>query len=221
MSADVKGEIPEPLCIGTTNEGKNYCPGFVFIKRSLPPSEYFTGSQGVYVPRLAKERLINEAAALEHIRQNTDIPVPKVWGHFESNQAYYLMTETIAGVGPSNFWEHQKAPLFEELATHQSKLKTLRFNKLGGPTGLVIPPYRVMQQTETDRWRLRDTDHSEYVFCHNDLCQNNTMVDPRTLKIAGFYLERFERVDDGEELLAFLESRVEGLRGRGHGQVVS
>jgi hypothetical protein len=253
MSADVKGEVHESSCIGTTNERKYYHPGYVFVKRSLRPSEYRTDPQGVHVPRLAKERLINEAAALEYIRQNTDIPyvpheldegketettdgtarVPRVWGHFESNQAYYLMTESIRGVELSNLWEDQKAPVFEELATHLAKLKTLRSNKLGGPTGLVVPPYRVMQQTETDHWRLRDADHDEYVFCHNDLCQNNIMVDPRTLKItgildweyAGFYPERFERafytrlgpsvpvngeVDDAAELLAFLESRVEG-----------
>jgi aminoglycoside phosphotransferase (APT) family kinase protein len=89
-----------------------------------------------------------------------------------------------------------------------------------------------MRQTATDDWRLQASDHDEYVFCHNDLSQQNVIVDPDTLKskaiidweYAGFYPAHFEmpfytrfgpsiaikdEADDSAKLLAFFESRAE------------
>jgi Ser/Thr protein kinase RdoA (MazF antagonist) len=79
---------------------------------------------------------------------------------------------------------------------------------------------------------LKPSDRDEYGFCHNDLSQQNIIVDPDTLKInaiidweyAGFYPARLEwpfytrlgpsvagkdEVDDSFELLGFLKSRSE------------
>lgn len=109
-------------------------------------------------------------------------------------------------------------------------LRRLRSNRMGGPSGIVILPYRVMRLTETDTWDFQPSGCDEYVFCHNDLSQHNIIVDPETLRItaivdweyAGFYPARFEmpfylrigpsialedkgEVDDGAELLAYLE----------------
>ncbi len=69
-----KEEHLEDGCFATTFERKYYHRGGVFIKRNLRPREYRTGYRGLHVPRLGKERLINEAEALRYIRQNTDIP---------------------------------------------------------------------------------------------------------------------------------------------------
>lgn len=100
----------------------------------------------------------------------------------------------------------------------------------------MIPPHRVLQHSETDNWHLKPSDHDEYVFCHNDLSQQNVIVDPDTLKInaiidweyARFYLARFERpfytrldpsiagkdeADDSLDLLEFLRSRSENTDG--------
>lgn len=88
---------------------------------------------------------------------------------FQDDQAYYLITEYIEGVSMSDLSEDQKATVREELQKHLATLKTLKSNRLGGPPGLVIPPHRVLQRTETDDWHMEPSDHEEYVFCHNDL----------------------------------------------------
>ena len=94
----------------------------------------------------------------------------------------------------------------------------------------VVPPFRVAQKTAKEYWDLENSEFEEFVFCHNDLSMQNTIVDPVSLKIraivdweyAGFYPEFFERKfyerlgpsialegeeDDSEKLLAFLSSR--------------
>ncbi|KAK5987160.1 hypothetical protein PT974_11278 [Cladobotryum mycophilum] len=216
----------------TTFERKYYSRDNTFIKRSLRPSEYRTGYRGLHVPRLGKERLMNEAESLQYIRKHTDIPVPTVFCHFEEDDAYYLVTEYIDGVNMADLDDEQKAVVRKELEIHLAKLQNLKSKKIGGPSGLVIPPYRVMQQTEKDNWHTRASSQDEYVFCHNDLSQHNVVVDPNTLKInaivdweyAGFFPARFEspyytrigpsvaiknEVDDSAELLAFLESQCD------------
>ena len=127
----------------------------------------------------------------------------------------------------------QKAIVAEELGRHLATLKTLKSNKMGGPGGLVIPPYRVQLQTEHDHWVLEQASSDEYVFCHNDLSQQNVVVDAGTLKIqaiidweyAGFYPSYFEfpfynrlgpssaindEKDDSPELLRYLQSKEKG-----------
>lgn len=175
---------------------------------------------------------MNEAESLRYIRHHTNIPVPTVYCDFEDEDAYYLVTEYVEGVSMSQLTEDQKAVVREELQGHLATLQTLKSNRLGGPSGIVIPPYRVLRRTEIDHWHLKPLDHDEYVFCHNDLSQQNVIVDPDTLKInaiidweyAGFYPARFEwpfytrlgpsvagkdEVDDSLELLDFLKSRSE------------
>ena len=143
-----------------------------------------------------------------------------------------MITEYVDGVDMSSPAEEQRVIVYTDLSTHLAKLKTLRSNRVGGPAGIVTPPYRVMRQTATDDWRLQVSDHDQYVFCHNDLSQQNVIVGPGTLKIkaiidweyAGFYPVHFEmpfytrlgpsiaikdEVDDSVKLLAFLESRAE------------
>jgi hypothetical protein len=83
----------------------------------------------------------------------------------------------------SSLTEDQKGVVCKELQGHLVTLKTLTSNRLGGPSGIVIPPYRVLRRTETDHWHLKPSDHNEYVFCHINLSQQNVIVDPDTLKI--------------------------------------
>ncbi|KAH6635622.1 kinase-like domain-containing protein [Chaetomium sp. MPI-SDFR-AT-0129] len=223
----------EDGCLAVTFERKYYHRGGAFIKRNLRPREYRIGYRGLHIPRLGKERLINEAEALRYIRQNTDIPVPEVYCDFEDDQAYYVITEYIEGEDMASLSVEQKAIVARELSVHLAKLQTLRSNRMGGPSGIVIPPYRVMRRTAIDYWRLQVSNSvDEYVFCHNDLSQHNVIVDPDTLKIkaiidweyAGFYPAYFEmpfytrpgpsiaidgEVDDSERLLDFLVSKTD------------
>ncbi|KAF9775694.1 hypothetical protein IL306_006197 [Fusarium sp. DS 682] len=231
MAANPADRPREEGWIATTFERKHYQRDGAFIKRSLRPNEFRVGYRGLHVPRLGKERLKNEAASLQYVRKHTDIPVPRVYCHFEDDEAYYLITEYIDGVGMSELLEEQKAIVRGELDNCIAKLKALRSCRLGGPSGIVIPPYRVLQRTTTDSWDLQASIDEEYVFCHNDLSQQNVIVDPDTLKIraiidweyAGFFPARFEypfynrlgpsaaindEVDDSLDLLELLHPRV-------------
>lgn len=223
--------VQEEGCFATTFERKYYHRGNVLIKRSLRPSEFRTGYRGLHVPRLGKERIKNEAESLRFVRQHTDIPVPTVYCDFENDQAYYLITEYIDGVGMSELSEEQKTIVCKELESQIAKLQNLRSCCLGGSSGIVIPPYRVLRQTETDYGDLQPSTHEESVFCHNDLSQQNVIVDLDMLKIraiidweyAGFFLPNFEspfycrlgpssaindEVDDSTDLVKFLHSKA-------------
>lgn len=224
--------VQEEGCFQVTFGRKYYHTGESFIKRCLRPREFRVGYRGLHIPRFRKESLINEAASLRYIRQHTNIPVPTLYCDFEDDDAYYLVTEYIEGVNMASLTEHQKATVQQELKGHLATLQTLKSSRLGGPSGIVIPPYRVLLCTDVDNWQLKPSDHEEYVFCHNDLSQYNIIVNPDTLKItaiidweyAGFFPARFEwpfykspgpsvaredEVDDSLELLGFLQSQIE------------
>ncbi|EFQ97602.1 hypothetical protein MGYG_00641 [Nannizzia gypsea CBS 118893] len=213
----------EKDCISITHERKYYRSGVSFIKRSLRPKEWqvsqFKGT--IHVPRKARERILNEAATLRFLEENSTIPIPRLYCCFEDDDAVYLVIEYIEGL------------VGDELEKHILDLHALRSSKIGGPTGLVIPPYRVMQKSFIDNWELQQSDKDEFVFCHNDLSQHNVIVDPNSLKIraiidweyAGFYPAYFDRsffrrkgpsvaidgeTDDSEILLDFLQSRLQG-----------
>lgn len=229
MAGDSNKPVKEEGCFAFTFERKYYHRGNAFIKRSLRPREFRTGYQGLHVPRVGKERLLNEAASLRYIREMTNIPVPTVYCDFEDDGAYYLVTEYIDGVSMSELQEEEKSTVSKEVNQHLATLRNLKSRNIGGPTGIVIPPYRVTLHTKNDYWALEPSDTNEYVYCHNDLSQQNIIVDPDTLKIkaiidweySGFYPSFFEalfykrlgplsavqgEVDDTPDLLDFLNS---------------
>ncbi|TGO48128.1 hypothetical protein BCON_0250g00010 [Botryotinia convoluta] len=78
-------------------------------------------------------------------------------------------------------------------------MHNLTSSKTGGPSGIIIPPYRILEKTENQMWNPPTKDCS-YVFCHMDLSQHNIIVDPLTLKIkaiidfeySGFWPMQFE-----------------------------
>ncbi|KAI9747748.1 MAG: hypothetical protein M1835_001983 [Candelina submexicana] len=219
--------IKEEGCFAITFERKYYKLGDTFVKRSLRPREFRTGYRGLHVPRASTERLMNEAASLRFIRKMTNIPVPTLYCDFEDDGAYYLVTEYVQGVGMADLKEEQKSTIMKEIEIHLATMQKLRSSSIGGPSGIVVPPYRVTLKTERDSWTLPASGAEEYVFCHNDLSQYNIIVDPDTLKInaivdweyAGFYPGFFEapfykrlgpsasirdETDDTPQLLEFL-----------------
>lgn len=213
-----------------TAEREYYKRGGIFIKRSLRPNEYITTHKGtIHVPQLGKERLQNEAESLRFIRRSSNIPVPTIYGSFEVDGSYFLIMEYVEGVGMSDLSEDQKKLVWSELNQHLATLQQLKSHKIVGPSGIIIPPYRVMHLTENDSWPQKPAASAEYVFCHNDLSQHNIIVDPETLKInaiidweyagfrppyfeAPFYTRRGSSVaidgepDDVPRLLRFLDA---------------
>lgn len=223
----------EDECYATTPERKYYRNSQWFAKRSLRSSEYWKGPYGLIIPRAGPQRIQNEAASLQYIASETNIPVPKVYASFEADGAFWLITERVDGVDLAELPEEKKVIVMKELERHLQTLRKLNSSVMGGPTGIVVPPYRLTHATKRDEWKLREGLAGEYVFCHNDLSQYNVIVDPETVKIkaiidweyAGFYpdffegrfytrpgpsdaLERFGEESDTARLLEFLEGRL-------------
>jgi hypothetical protein len=130
----------------------------------------------------------------------------------------------------SDLSEDQKSVVRTEVEQYLAMLRGIKSDTIGGPLGLVLPPYRVMLLSDKNEWPRKVSKDSEYVFCHNDLSQHNIIVDPQTLKIrasidweyAGFFPEHFEwpfyerrgpsvaldgERDDSAELLQFMEDQ--------------
>lgn len=130
----------------------------------------------------------------------SDIPVPRLYGAFEIDGSYILITEYIPGVSLSDLSEEQRIKVYPEVNQHLAALHKIRSKTIGGPSGVVIPPNRVMEATDNDSWPRYSSSSNEYVFCHNDLSQYNIIVNSTTLRInaiidwefAGFYPPYFE-----------------------------
>lgn len=229
VTNDTLNNRREPNCIAVTAERKYYHVGHTFIKRSLRTTEWqLIPTKGtIHVPRQGRERILNEAATMQYIAENTNIPIPKLHCCFEDDDAVYLIMEYVEGVTMNNLSDENRCIVEKELAEHLETLHNLRSQMLGGPSGLILPPYRVTIQSPRDTWPLRTSNSEEFVFCHNDLSQQNIIVNPQSLKIlaiidweyAGFYPEFFDRPfykragpsialdgeeDDTEKLLDFL-----------------
>jgi hypothetical protein len=120
-------------CFAVTYERKYYRRGNAFIKRSLRTAGFCIGYRGLYILKLAKERLKNEAESLKFIRRVTSIPVPNVLCDFEDDGAYYLITEYVEGIAMSELPEEQKGAVCGELGEYLAALQTLKSKTLGGP----------------------------------------------------------------------------------------
>jgi len=81
------------------------------------------------------------------------------------------------------------------------QLKRLRSRNLGQLSGVVFPPPRVNEFDERPSWQPRRAATERYVYCHNDLAQQNIVVDTKTLKVislidweySGFFPPDFEK----------------------------
>ncbi|KAB8250041.1 kinase-like domain-containing protein [Aspergillus flavus] len=125
----------------------------------------------------------NEAKVLQFIRRVSNIPVPKLCAAFEIDDSYLLFMEYIDGISMSQLTDEQKEVVNVELQQHLDVLHGIKSKSIASPSGIVIPPYRVMRQSSKDAWSRLSSETCDYVFCHNDLSQENVIVDPETLKI--------------------------------------
>jgi aminoglycoside phosphotransferase len=156
----------------------------------------------------ASQRIINEAAALEFIRANTTIPVPKVHEIGESENGTYLTVERVDGIELGNIGQRfRQLPLYGSLLDgHKEKkcgacqasanknaatfitktmlpqLAALRPN-VSGFNGSVIPPPWVTEHDRRAEWKSKVRDQLDFVFCHGDLGPQNLLCDPQTLEV--------------------------------------
>ncbi|OAR00845.1 hypothetical protein LLEC1_04738 [Akanthomyces lecanii] len=188
----------EKDCTDIIIERKYFRVDGSFVKRSLRPHEWQHSS--LCIPRLGNERLLNEAAALRFIAKNIDIPVPKLYVCFEDDGAAYLIMEYVDGVLMADLEVEKRKTVKTELEVHVATLRKLQSNLWGGPSGLVVPPYRLLKHPVRVQWAMKPREVKDLVFCHNDLSAHNVIVDPETLKVraivdweyAGFFPQEFE-----------------------------
>lgn len=221
---------------GSTEEKKFWSIGNVFIKSTLREKDWqisYTGEK--HKPKMAIERAKNEAANINFIRQYTNVPVPEILCEYEDDGAYVIVMTRASGVSMDTLDPTQKAVVMAKIPTYMDSLHRLESSKLGGASGIVCPPYSVLNQIPHDkcRWPLKDADSDIYSFCHMDAHQGNIFVDPETLEItcfidfefAGFYPVQFDlprykydicqqpNLDKfTQEFISFLESQRYGLK---------
>ncbi|OAA63248.1 Protein kinase-like domain protein [Niveomyces insectorum RCEF 264] len=191
----------ERQCISITPERKYYRCSNTWVKRSLRPTEWQKHGGFLHVPTFNLERVLNEGACLKFLAERTDIPLPKLYACFEDDGAAYLITEYVEGVGMNELAAEDQKIVVQELEKYIKTLKVLTSNVWGGPSGLVLPPYRIMRKSNGWPWLMRPREKHDLVFCHNDLSSNNVIVDPATLKIkaivdweyGGFFPPEFEK----------------------------
>lgn len=81
------------------------------------------------------------------------------------------------------------------------QLASLRSRTLGQLSGVVVPPPRITSRDHRPVWQPKTSNLARYVYCHNDLSQQNIVVDPKTLQVtsiidwehSGFFPTEFEK----------------------------
>jgi hypothetical protein len=135
-----------------TLERKYYQAGNTFIKRSLRPREWQVTAKGtIHAPRSGRERLLNEAAAITFIRDKTNIPVAMLYCCFEDDDAVYLIMENVEGISMTELGDGQRATVQEEMEQHLQTMRNLRSSKIGGPSGIMLLPYRATLHSLRDQ----------------------------------------------------------------------
>jgi hypothetical protein len=158
--------------------------------------------------KFSKERLLNEAAALQLIKKQTTIPVPTVYSCApDEHGAMRLVVERIHGIDATSIGQECRMPTSsrhvssgacttcENIATEnvnafvegivQPQLRRLTSTRMG-LNGFVLPPPRIEQYDRRDTWvpKQHVPGDDDYVFCHGDLSRSNIMIDPSTLEVA-------------------------------------
>ena len=177
-----------------------------FVKRSLVPSEYMTNLKGkLVVAVMPMARLKNEVAAINFVKQHTNIPVPNIRCAFEDNGRYYIITDIVPGKRLVDLREDEKPKVIDELEGYLETMHGMQSTSMGGFAGVACLPYRVAMAVrkagmEDEAMEFRNAGTHEFILCHNDLSQANVIVDEETHKInaiidweyAGFYPKEFD-----------------------------
>ncbi|KAF2864752.1 kinase-like domain-containing protein [Massariosphaeria phaeospora] len=181
----------------------------IFTKRELQRNEFPTNIKTglVVTPRWSRERLQNEAAALQYITSETSIPVPQFIDLFDHNGVLHLQTKRVRGT-PLDEIDKASAPTAVKCvnaymeSTVLPQLRKLRHNTLGSVNRHLplLLPSKITYRDKRSSWVRHKSHTQDFVFCHNDLGQHNIFVDPKTFVVtaiidwefAGFFPPEFE-----------------------------
>ena len=186
-----------------------------FTKRQLFPHEQTLNIHGKVAQHpFSRERLENERNALIYIAGNTKIPVPQVLDWSDEGGVSCLTMEALHGsllIDMMDDANKQLSPTDKAILgrnvdsfiynTVLPELRKLRSRQLGQLSGTIFPPPRVSAIDGRSFWSRRIAPDERYIYCHNDLAQQNIVVDPQTLKIialidweySGFFPPEFEK----------------------------
>ncbi|KAL9127122.1 MAG: hypothetical protein Q9217_003948 [Psora testacea] len=186
-----------------------------FTKRQLFPHEQTLNIHGEAAQHpFSRERLENERDALLYIARNTKIPVPRVLGWSNVDGVGCLTMEALHGAMLINILDDDSEYLSpaDKVALERNvntfvyetvlpELKRLRSRTLGQLSGIVFPPPRVSAFDDRPSWQPKVLTTERYVYCHNDLAQQNIVVEPKTLEVislidweySGFFPPEFEK----------------------------
>ncbi|OAP63434.1 hypothetical protein AYL99_02661 [Fonsecaea erecta] len=176
-----------------------------FTKRDLVESERATDWQGLPVKTpWGSVRRQNDHAALAFVRDNTTIPVPKIL-EFKSisEGTHQLKMERVYGTPLSKIraGKEQATKVVDEDITQfvLPQLHSLRSRNVGSLAGSIIPPPRLWEEAESHQWTPWKSWSKRNVFVHNDLGQQNILVDDNFKAVgivdweySGFYPDDFE-----------------------------
>jgi aminoglycoside phosphotransferase len=157
------------------------------------------------------ERIWNEATALELIRGNTRIPVPRVLDVGQNNDGTYLTVERVDGIeltsvknicrqAPTNGSNgyppaghtQKQCTACQTIANQNAERFITEFmlpelrrltSSQTGLNGTVIPSPWVTEYDRRETWTSKTSTWQSFVFCHGDLGPQNLMCNPVTLQI--------------------------------------
>lgn len=179
-----------------------------FTKRELLPEQLQKGPDGKPWPwKWGKERLLNEANALNLVRKYTSIPVPKVldYGIDDMGRTFVTM-ERVYGITLESIGEECRMPssgrkahildgecktcadianaIADSFITNYvlPQLQQLR-SYVTGLDGFVLPPPRIVETVPRAAWQPITSDVKKFVFIHGDFARHNIMVSPKTLEV--------------------------------------
>jgi aminoglycoside phosphotransferase (APT) family kinase protein len=176
----------------------------VLIKRAAVEAEWpLTQSVDYWKNTLPVQRLRNEAASIQFIRQHTSIPVPNVVAAFADFDTYYVIQEKVQGVtSVDNVPAEHMHIITTQIDGFIEQMQRLRSPRFGGPGGDVCVPARfgVKDPRSVAALKFRENPANSFVFCHGDLNATNILIDPETYEIkciidweyAGFYPPELE-----------------------------
>ncbi|KAK4194407.1 hypothetical protein QBC40DRAFT_319838 [Triangularia verruculosa] len=201
----------EDGCFVGTAERKYCVRGNAFTKRSPRPKEFITNSstKRTYHQLEGSETRPSSAKGAPRKRSSRAALHPRA--HFPNgycdfeDDTVYLICQRIDGVNMSDLEdEAREAVVQAEPEEDRAKLKTLESKRLGGPSGIVIPPHRVLHITERDDWSCCEESEAKDGNRRSGICRRK-----------GPSVALREERDDSLEVLGFLTSKVGKMQDAG------
>lgn len=130
--------------------------------------------------------------------------MPRVLDAYERDGgSFVLEMKLVKGVEMRTLKREQREIVKPRIRQCVKQLRSLRSDTLGGPSGIIWPPYGAYNLFGGPTSWTQDINlkpEQPFVFCHRDLSQSNILIDPTTLELTaivdwecgGYYPENHE-----------------------------